>query len=125
MSEKTYRLFQLNKEFALLNEEYKGMKFEVLVLLRKIGRMAKKHDKLCVRYCNEADFNPELIKLQETKILSSVMNLNKELFACNSESNKALIVEFQQDPRGATVRLFLAVNDVDSNDRFQLWEILQ
>ena len=62
--------------------------------LKIIATLAKRHESLCVRYCNEADFNPKRIDNAELRIakLVSIMFNGTGL-------------SFQRDPRGATVKL--------------------
>lgn len=66
--------------------------------LLKLGRMLRKHHKLCEDYCNIPDFNPNSIDDQEHKIEVDVIVLNKWL--SEHKLNYVLSLEFCRDPRG-------------------------
>ena len=108
MNKKIYALNDLAKEIRLLDSVLGNISIQTLEKLQKLGRMIKKHKRLCEKYCNEANFNPELIKQQEDKIIGQL----NEIY-----SNNLLKAEFQNDPRGNTCKIILS-------DK-QIYEMLQ
>lgn len=64
-----------------------------------LGKLVRAHHKLCVRYCNEADFDQKKLDVCEKKI-QTIINDMTGFFKHHN-----LRVEFQHDPRGLTVRV--------------------
>jgi hypothetical protein len=120
---KNHRLFDMYREMVRLHEQFDGMEYEVLILLRKLGKMTKKHHRLCERYCNEGDFDENLINEEESRIKRMIDILNKGIMASNPNVVNKFRVEFQGDPRGCTARIFL--DNGDGQNPHQLWEIFQ
>lgn len=78
-----------------MGREYPDMGAGAVVeRLRDIATLAKRHESLCVRYCNEGDFNPKRIENAEKRIA----DLLKIMFP-----GTGFIA--QRDPRGATIKL--------------------
>lgn len=73
--------------------------------LKKLGRLARQHHKLCERYCNEKDFNPELIEKKRNAVSKTLNELN--LWLENHFNKSGLRVESQNDPRGDTIKVYL------------------
>ena len=109
MKNKIYKLNDLAREIRLLDDIKGDISIETIERLQKLGIMAKKHQRLCARYCNEPNFDNSLIDKQEDRINFAVSQINAFL--------NILKVEFQRDPRGLTCKFSLV-------DR-QIYEMLQ
>lgn len=83
-----------------------GNTYVAVVLFQKLTRLAKKHKRLCEAQCNgEHPFNSgaeEEQDLEFTKIEGKIKTLI---------DNSGARVEFQRDPRGATVLLLTPKNN--------------
>ena len=79
--------------------------------LKSLGRMAKKHKVLCENLCNLPNFDQDKIKKQEEKIINKI-NIINNWFKISFERQQlktfnCLKVEFQQDPRGLTTKIYI------------------
>ena len=77
-----------------------GWFFEQLI---KVGRQAKKHQRLCEDGCNLPNFDFKLIDKKEQHIKDFIDGLN--MWFNQHYQIKPLSVEFQQDPRGLTTKI--------------------
>lgn len=95
------------REVQLLHEAIGGnFGGEIVDLLHRFGRLAKRHQRLCEDYCNNADF--EYKKLEKT-----TEQIKEDFNKLNVFFKDKLNLEIQQDPRGLTVKLSIK-NDGNS-----------
>jgi hypothetical protein len=102
---------------------------DMMVSIRKLSRLIKKHKRLCEDYCNTGDDKIDFkIGVIEVKINKLVAYVNDNNFRPSATATPdKMFVKFQHDPRGATVQVFIGNENDDISDvgRFQLWECLQ
>lgn len=90
--------------------------------LHKIGKLVKKHKRLCEQACNTAD------ALCDTKIDAIERRIEKMLDQMNidiQDGKHKFHCLFQHDPRGNTARIFLHEVGIQPEQGQQLWAVLQ
>ena len=96
---------KLSKNFQILWEgkllaKYSDFNYDDLQILAKIDRLAKKYHRFCEDVCNGVYDSEEREDQLEESIKCLIHNLIKKL-------SFSVTVKFQNDPRGAEVKLFI------------------
>ena len=116
----------LNLQSIYFGQRHKNFDYKDWAIIKKISRLAHKHHQQCENNCNgegyingkfyrcdgstagtyigdETIFNIESTKI-ENKTIAIISERNKEIN--NLEKKGPFTVEFQGDPRGATVKIY-------------------
>jgi hypothetical protein len=94
---------KLSKNYEILREgvriakQIKSLNYDDIVLLANIDRLAKRYHRLCENYCNGEIGEEHFDKY--SNFLQDNIKKNMKLFSFSCS------VSFQNDPRGAEVRL--------------------
>ena len=97
----------MRQRFDLLRETRKfeeavglSIDWETFKTLQQIGSLIRKHKRACENYCNGVSDDTAILKIEKV-IEAKIATINAKISGKNP-----LMVEFQNDPRGLTAKLY-------------------